>query len=151
MVARGFTLLELLVVLVIMTLMVSLVPPLLSGVGLTTEVRGATRQLAAGLRAARSEAVTRQRPAALTVDLEQRRFTVDGRSGSVALPNEDDVAIRLYTAQSELVDAKRGSIRFFPDGTSTGGYVALNEGKVEYRVKVDWLTGRIRIEDRDAE
>ncbi|MDX1607051.1 MAG: prepilin-type N-terminal cleavage/methylation domain-containing protein, partial [Candidatus Competibacterales bacterium] len=54
---QGFTLIELLVVLMIMTLMVALVPPLLSGVGLTTEVRGAARQLAAGLRLARSEAV----------------------------------------------------------------------------------------------
>ena len=40
------------------------------------------------------------------------------------------------------------SIRFFPDGSSTGGHISLIEGKTEYRVNVDWLTGRIAIEDR---
>ncbi|MDX1606523.1 MAG: hypothetical protein R3202_10055, partial [Candidatus Competibacterales bacterium] len=74
-----------------------------------------------------------------------------GRPGSVALPADEDVTIRLYTAQSELLDQKRGSIRFFPDGSSTGGHIALAEGGLEYRVNVDWLTGRVTIEHRDAE
>lgn len=147
---RGFTLLELLVVLVIMTLMVALVPPLLSSVGLSTEVRGAARDLASGLRAARSEAVLRQRPVALTLDLEQRTAVVDGRGKRIELPDDEDVTIRLYTAQSELVDEQRGSIRFFPDGSSTGGYIALTQGPVEYRINVDWLIGHVTIEDRNA-
>lgn len=149
--SRGFTLLELLVVLVIMTLMVALVPPLLSSVGLSTEVRGAARELAAGLRAARSEAVLRQRPVALNLNLAQRTATVDGSSRRIELPDDEAVEVRLYTAQSELIDEQRGSIRFFPDGSSTGGYIALSEGPVEYRVNVDWLIGHVTIEDRDAE
>lgn len=148
---RGFTLLELLVALTVMALLVALVPPMLGSAGLTTEVRGAARQLAAGMRAARSEAVTRQQPAVLGIDLERREFTVTGRDRAVALPRQDSVQIRLYTAQAELIDEDRGVIRFFPDGSSTGGYVALIDRGVEYRVNVDWLTGRIRIEDRDAE
>ncbi len=149
--ARGFTLLELLVVLIIMTLMIALVPPLLSGVGLSTEVRGAARELASGLRAARSDAVIRQQPVALTVDLERRQASVAGRSRLITLPASEAVLIRLYTARSELIDEQRGGIRFFPDGSSTGGYIALIDGPVEYRVNVDWLTGHVRIEDRDAE
>ena len=58
---RGFTLLEILVALVIGVLLIALVPPLLSGLGGATEVRSAARQLAAGLRSARNEAVTRHR------------------------------------------------------------------------------------------
>lgn len=148
---RGFTLLELMVVLVIIALMMAVIPPLLSGVGLTSQVRGAARELAAGLRMARSEAVLKQRPATLTVDLEQRDFTVSGRPGKVALPASRSVVIRLYTAQSELIDSRRGNIRFFPDGSSTGGHVALVEGQIEYRVNVDWLTGRVSLETRHAE
>ncbi|MCB1718999.1 MAG: type II secretion system protein GspH, partial [Candidatus Competibacteraceae bacterium] len=67
------------------------------------------------------------------------------------LPDDDDVTIKLYTAQSELLDGTRGNIRFFPDGSSTGGYIALADAKVEYRVKVDWVTGHISIETRNAE
>jgi general secretion pathway protein H len=148
---RGFTLLELLVVLVVMGLLVALIPPMLSGAGVTTEVRGAARQLAAGLRAARSEAVTQQQPAVLSLDLQQREFIVTGRKRPVTLPQHPRVTIQLYTAQAEIVDEDRGHIRFFPDGSSTGGYIALSDQRVEYRVNVDWLTGRIRIEDRDAD
>ena len=68
---RGFTLLEILVALVIGVLLVALVPPLLSGMSGATELRSAARQLAAGLRSARNEAITRQREAVLTLDLAQ--------------------------------------------------------------------------------
>jgi len=146
---RGFTLLELLIVLLLMTLVFTATPPLMSSVGLTTELRGSARQLAAGLRLARNEAVTRQQAEALTVDIEQREFSVAGKTRS--LPDDEAVTVKLYTAQSELLDGARGNIRFFPDGSSTGGYIALADSKVEYRVKVDWVTGRINIETLDAE
>ena len=146
---RGFTLLELLVVLLLMTLVFAATPPLMSSVGLTTELRGAARQLAAGLRLARNEAITKQQAETLNVDIEQRRFQVVGKTRN--LPDDEDVTIKLYTAQSELQDGTRGNIRFFPDGSSTGGYIALADAKVEYRVKVDWVTGHISIETRNAE
>ena len=39
--------------------------------------------------------------------------------------------LKLYTAQSEIVDDKRGAIRFYPDGSSTGGRVTLASGERE--------------------
>ena len=69
---------EVLVALVIGVLLVALTPPLLSGMSDATELRGAARQLAAGLRNARNEAVTRQQEAALLLDLAGRRFAVSG-------------------------------------------------------------------------
>ena len=149
--SRGFTLLELMVVLVILTLIVALAPPLLSGLGVTTELRGSARQLAAGLRAARNAAITQQRAVTLMVDLDNRTFQVSSDPRIIGLPAEDKVKIELYTAQSELLSDKTGNIRFFPDGSSTGGHVTLADDKVMYRVNVDWLTGRVNIEDRDVQ
>ncbi len=140
---HGFTLLEILVALVIGVLLVALVPPLLSGMSGATELRGAARQLAAGLRSARNEAITRQHEAVLTLDLAQHRFGVSGDPREIKLP--DGVAIKLYTAQSELIDGATGNIRFFPDGSSTGGAIAVSGPKLTYRVNVDWLTGAIAI------
>ncbi|MBL8251638.1 MAG: GspH/FimT family protein [Candidatus Competibacter sp.] len=145
---RGFTLLELLVVLVIAVLLVSLTPPLLSGLSGSTELRGAARQLAAGLRLARNDAVTRQREAVLTLDLAQHRFAVSGDSRKIALP--ESLALRLYSAQSELSSQTTGSIRFFPDGSSTGGAITVSGPKLAYRVNVDWLTGAVAIVEQDA-
>jgi general secretion pathway protein H len=145
---RGFTLLELLVVLVIGVLLVSLAPPLLSGLSGATELRGAARQLAAGLRGARNAAVSRQREATLTLDLEQRRFGVTGDPREIVLP--EGLGIRLYTAQAEVVDAATGGIRFFPDGSSTGGSITVSGSKRAYRVSVDWLTGAIAIVEEES-
>lgn len=145
---HGFTLLEILVVLVIGVLLVALVPPLLSGLSGGTELRSTARQLAAGLRAARNEAITRQREAVLTLDLAQHRFGVSGDARVVKLP--DSVALKLYTAQAELLDSATGNIRFFPDGSSTGGHLIVSGPKIAYRVNVDWLTGAIVIVDQDV-
>jgi len=45
--------------------------------------------------------------------------------------------------QSERV----GAIRFFPDGSSTGGRVILkrDDGDAGWQVGVNWLTGRILV------
>jgi general secretion pathway protein H len=143
----GFTLLEMLVALVIGVLLVTLVPPLLSGMGDAVELRGAARQVAAGLRSARNEAITRQREAVLTLDLAQRRFGVSGDPREIQLP--DRVALKLYTAQSELLDGATGTIRFFTDGSSTGGAITLSGPKLALRVNVDWLTGAIAIAEQE--
>ncbi|HRD65357.1 MAG TPA: GspH/FimT family protein [Candidatus Competibacter sp.] len=146
---QGFTLLELLVVLVMAVLLVALVPPLLSGMSGAAELRSAARQLAAGLRFARNEAVARQREAVLTLDLVRRRFAVSGDPREIALP--ESLALHLYTAQSELLDQATGNIRFFPDGSSTGGAITVSGAKLAYRVNVDWLTGAIAIVEQDAQ
>jgi general secretion pathway protein H len=143
---RGFTLLELLVVLVIAVAMIALVPPLLSGLAGSSELKGATRQLAAALRFARSEAVTRQREGVLVLDLAKRSFRVAGSGREFALPK--GIGIQLFTAQSQLLNASAGSIRFFPDGSSTGGHITLASNRLTFRINVDWLTGRISIEEQ---
>ncbi len=145
---HGFTLLEMLVALIIGVLLVTLVPPLLSGLGGGVELRSAARQLAAGLRSARNQAVTRQQEAVLTLDLAQHRFGVSGDPRVIALP--DSVAFNLYTAQSELLDQTTGNIRFFPDGSSTGGAITVSNPKIAYRINVDWLTGAVDIVEQGA-
>ncbi|HRD48207.1 MAG: GspH/FimT family pseudopilin [Candidatus Competibacter sp.] len=145
---HGFTLLEILVALVIGVLLVALAPLLLSSMSGATELRGAARQLAAGLRSARNEAITRQHEAVLTLDLAQRRFGVSGDPREIKLP--DGVALKLYTAQSELLGGATGNIRFFPDGSSTGGAITVSGPKLAYRVNIDWLTGAVAIVEQDA-
>lgn len=144
---KGFTLLELMVVLVIGVMLFTLVPPLLSGIGTTTDLRAAARQLIAGLRSARSEAITRQREAVLTMDLEERRFGVTGNPRRYSLPK--GIVLELVTAESERLDDRVGAIRFFPDGSSTGGRITLSDQRIAYEVDVDWLTGRVRLFDRE--
>lgn len=139
----GFTLIELLVVVALLGLLMAVVPPMVSRGFPTVEMRGSARQLAAGLRQVRSEAVLRGTDRALFVDLEKRRYQIGGDVQAHPLPGW--LHIELITAQSEAVDSEHGAIRFYPDGSSTGGRVTLRDEDNGYVVDVDWLTGRIDV------
>ena len=137
------TLLELLVVIAIIGVVTAVVMPMLGPGVSNTELKGAARQLASGLRYARSEAMATRQERFVTVDLEGRRFMVGSDARAHALPK--DVELKLFTAQMDLVDDKTGAIRFYPDGGSNGGRITVAAGERKFEVDVDWLTGRIAI------
>lgn len=141
----GFTLFELLVVLALLGLVLALVPPLLSRGSAATELRIAAREVAAGLRQARSRAISRNGEIAVVIDVDKRAFRVDGDPRPRLLKGRVDLA--LLTAESELVNAGTGAIRFYGDGTSTGGRVRITGVKGAREVAVDWLTGQVSIRE----
>ena len=143
--ARGVTMLELLVVLALMALMTTLVMPMLGPGVSTADLRASARQLASGMRLARSEAMASRHDAFVTIDLEGRRFRVGADPREHPLPK--DIEIKLFTAQKDLVNDKVGAIRFYADGGSNGGRVTLAAGERKFEVDVDWLTGRVAILD----
>jgi general secretion pathway protein H len=143
--AAGVTLIELIVVMVLMAVLAGVAIPLLGPGVSTTELKSAARKVAAGLRTARSEAVATRTDTRVLLDLEQRTFQVERDPKVHALPKE--LAMKLFTAQADLVDERVGAIRFFPDGGSNGGRVTLAAGERKYEVDVDWLTGRVAILD----
>ena len=59
---------------------------------------------------------------------------------------EGSIGISLVTASSEL-EGQQGAIRFFPDGTSTGGRVRLSEDTRTKEIVVQWLTGHVKIRE----
>jgi general secretion pathway protein H len=139
------TLLELLIVLSIMAIIAALALPLLGPGVSSTELKSAARQVAAGLRLARSDAVAMRQDTRVTLDLEHRTFQVERHPHLHTLPRE--LEMKLFTAQSDLVSDKVGAIRFFADGGSNGGRVTLAAGERKYEVDIDWLTGRVAILD----
>jgi general secretion pathway protein H len=140
----GFSLLELLVALALIAVLLAVAVPALvlpPSVGL----RSAADLVATGLRQARQSAMRDQRSVALLMDVEARLLQVEGGRKLRALPR--DVQVELYTAQGELLGAGRGGIRFYPDGSSTGGRVTLSHRGLRAEVGVEWLTGRIRVRE----
>jgi general secretion pathway protein H len=115
-------------------------PPWSSGLGL----RGIASELASGLRLARSEAIVSNRPVLFDLDVTGRRYRV-GTGTERRLPA--NVSIELLTIVGESRAANVGDIRFNPDGSSTGGRIALADGKRRMAVGVDWLTGRVTVAD----
>jgi general secretion pathway protein H len=140
----GFTLIEMIVVLAVLSLVIGIVAGRGVPVSPTTHARGAIRQISGALREARSEAVMSNRSIFFNLDTVNRRFWC-GDHPAVSLSG--DLSVALLTASDQTAGAV-GRIRFDPDGGSTGGRVAIAGGDRTWWVGVDWLTGRVSIAEK---
>lgn len=141
----GVTMLELLIVLSIIAFVAAIVLPTLGGGVSTSELKSAAREVAAGLRYARGQAIVQRGEALLVIDIDARTFVVPPDPRVHRLPDKIDV--KLFTAQSDLIGEKVGAIRFYPEGGSNGGRITLAAGTRKFDIDVDWLTGRVAILD----
>jgi general secretion pathway protein H len=141
--AAGFTLIEMLVVLAILALVIALVPPLLSGGQAEAQFTAAAHEIAAGLRETRSLAIRTGRTEAFTLDLAAGTFRGAGADRAHHLPS--GIRLSLLTASEDRIADDAGRIRFFADGSSTGGSIRLEAGATQSDVLVDWLSGRISL------
>ena len=139
---RGFALVEFLVILVIVALVFSVMLPTFTG-GSAVETLTAARAVATGLRQTRDRAITSNQAAIMEVDVESKQIVLEKQFRQ--LPQRVD--LKLLTAKRERLGVSRGAIRFFPDGSSTGGRITLAQGNLVYLVDIDWLTGRVVIRD----
>jgi general secretion pathway protein H len=141
---RGFTLIELMVTLAIagfaLVLVAGYKPPWSRGLGL----QGTAAELASGLRLARSEAIVSNRSVMFDVDVIGHRYRV-GKGKIHSLPAR--LTIELLTIAGEKRQEGVGDILFNPDGSSSGGRIALADGQRSMAVGVDWLTGRVSVAD----
>jgi general secretion pathway protein H len=122
---RGYTLLELLVVLAIMGLLAVVALPVISGPTERVQATVAARALADRLRAARE----------LAIDTSvTQRFTLPARLASKGVT---------FSFHGPL----RNEIDFFPDGSASGGTILVSSGAAQHRVSVQWPNGLIAIDD----
>jgi len=144
----GFTLLEILVVLSIASLMLTLVPLAFSGSVDLVRSKGAARELVATLQYARSRAVARNRIVDVDLDAGTGRYVV-GAGGAVRdLPG--GVRLILVEVDGSGDDSQHGRIRFFPDGSSSGGQLRLEDGVRRFHIAVHWLLGRVDVTQSDT-
>jgi general secretion pathway protein H len=140
----GFTLLELLVVLVIAGALVALVPPAINRVLPGVKLKGASQEMASAIRFLRGWSVAQGKQGLFTLDLEKKQFTITPREKIYELPQKAE--LKMTAASDEGQGEQQGGIRFFPDGSSTGGRIILSGAGKEHRIDVDWLTGRVSLD-----
>lgn len=143
--SAGFTLIELLIVLVIIVLGFSVVAINISSGSSSMEHKAAARDIVSALRYARGQALMMHRETTFSIDLAENSYTVSGRDKKYTIPEAIDVTV--VTAQSELTGEGQGNIRFFADGSSTGGRITLERDHKAWRIDINWLTGQIDLEN----
>lgn len=135
----GYTLAELLVVLAILAMMGGVLMGYVAQPGAGTLAR-AGLALAGELKSVRLTALLEARELTLLAD-QGALIVTDGRT-------RRELGAGNWTAQIET-DASRlaPAIRFFADGTSTGGAVLLEDGDQTLRIRIAPVTGHVAIED----
>ena len=175
--SRGFTLVELLIVLVIVGLMTAMITPTIGRTLTNLKLKTAAKKIAAALRYARSQAITRSEAYQAVFSLKEKQVTVlpeeseedalkamqppGGEDGSkqnymqkdkakvYALP--DEVKFQKVIAGEEDITSGNAVITFRTNGGSGGGEVVLcDEGEKRFlRILVNLLTGAVTIEEKN--
>lgn len=162
----GFTLLELLLAIGVMSLVLALGLPRMGAVRGSFLVDEEARAVAGFVRAARLDAVACRVPVTVTVAPGDRPALQWRRADARSWAGEDDAPPRASGASDEAAaDAPSvrtlrldGAVRvlapegdaivFFADGTSGGGHLTLRapDGRTRHRLRVDAATGAVMVQ-----
>lgn len=142
--SRGFTLIELMAVILLLAIALTAVTFSFSKSLRSARVSAASRDLVAALRYTRGQAIVKGKQEVLLLNLDDNSYTAPGKS-PVKLPT--DMTLRLTTAAQEVTSGNSGGIRFFADGSSTGGHISVLQDRREWRINVAWLTGDIALDE----
>jgi general secretion pathway protein H len=140
--SAGFSLLELLVVMAIVSAALVLAVPRFSKTASAPSLRATAFALAASARAARAQAIASNQDVAFVLDFQSKSY--GSSSGSlVALP--PGISLSVESAKEMVREAQGASVIFYPSGGSTGGRIILFSSLVRATVAVDWLTGAVTV------
>lgn len=140
---RGFTLLELIIVLMISVLGVAVIGSNIASGNQSTRLKAAARDIASALRYAHGQALISGKPVSVAINLGENSYRISNRSKIYRLEKEIDLSLTI--AEDEFAAGQEGSIRFFADGSSTGGRITLEWGNLLRRIDVNWITGAVTI------
>jgi len=142
--SHGFTLIEMIVVLVVVGLVMGLVLARGPMHSRTLEAHAAARDIAQTLRAARARAIAANQSVEFILDPRRHSFRVDAGAANGLPPWLD---LSAAAAPGETFGNRIVAIRFAPDGSASGGRIELANGKLRLSIGVDWLTGRVSVVD----
>ena len=159
---RGFSLIELVIVLVLIGVSVALVTPSLSRFSKRVEIKTAAQNISGILRYFRSESVQKGRVYQVVFDADLREVRVQaaeeeekgegekGESKTVkkTYPLPAGVQMKDFKISEPEFASDLPAIEFYPNGASNGGSVVVDgQDQKGYRIKVHFLTGMVEIEE----
>ena len=150
---RGFTMVELLVVLFLIGLMLLIAVPSLLHTVESLKFKATARQIVSTLKFARNTAVFKQRYQVVGFDIDNNLYFLGGQgiagyedalSKSIKtfkLPS--DVSIKSMEMAEDRIESGKGNILFYPDGSSSSGAIIVKNKKTDegFRIEVDVFTG----------
>jgi type II secretion system protein H len=138
---KGFTLLEMILVIFLMTLIVGISVVVFSRSLPSQKVDATAREIMAVFRQARSNAITSGKWQVLTVEIEGKTFGIDEGGATHTIP--DNVSIRVIDPLYGEVVVGGYRFVFAPSGVTEGGTIVLSAGKKVVTLEIDPIVGAV--------
>lgn len=150
---RGFTLIELVIVLIIISLLAVLLTPNLTRTLSHMEAKGAAKRLSAILRYCRSDAVNKRRVNLVVLDTASNVVSIYSLHEEEPEPKAErfyplpaGVKLEKIDVGKNLYDSSQPAFEFYPNGGSNGGTAVIrSERGRTYTIRVDLLTGGVKV------
>ena len=151
---NGFTLLEMVLVLLLMGLFAGLTLPFVVSTLDRIKLQSEVRQISSAIQFTRSEAISRKTLFTFNVDIEKNQYWLaipKQEEVTQSKPIDETVQVIDYQRADETLTEGTFEILFYPRGNSSGGtlrFISINdkdEGNI-YAVKIDPITGKPKIE-----
>ena len=139
--ASGFTIIELIVVLLIVLLGMTVVGANFSKVSPALQLKTVGGEIVSALRFARTQAVSTQQAVSVRFNLYENTYQVQGQQQTFKLP--EDLMLSLVILTKNYAGNEIASIMFYEDGSSSGAQVLLELDNYKKQIEVNWLTGKI--------
>jgi general secretion pathway protein H len=140
---RGYTIIELLVVLAVISLLVAATPAIVSAARPGMRARAETYALADTLRAARTAAIMADAEMIVMFDITNNGYVAPGGKTDY-LPTGVEWE---FLGQAGISQGDRAEIHFFSDGSSSGGSIRILAAGLDRVITANRLTGRISVDE----
>ena len=138
--SSGFTLIELIVVLIIVLLGMTVVGANFSKVSPALQLKTVGGEIVSALRVARTQAISTQQAVSVRFNLYEDTYQVQGQQ-QLKLP--EDLTLSLVILRKNYAGNEIASIIFYQDGSSSGAQLLLELANHKKQIDVNWLTGKI--------
>jgi general secretion pathway protein H len=159
---KGFTLIEVIVVLLITSLAIALVTPSLYRFSSTVEMKAAAKKVSAILRHYRSEAINKGKVYQILFDSDLNEVRVlpmvSTEEKEESEKKEENIPQKIYAlpkgihikevkVESTQYPSDLPTIEFYSNGGSNGGAITLDsQDRPGYKIEVNFLTGIVKIQ-----
>jgi len=153
---RGYTLIELSLIILLIGVILVFVLPKLDNIG-DTKLRTTARQLAGKIQSLYDESVLKKKPYQIIFDISNRTYTFSQiRDEETSILSDsgqetslsDKVYIKDIVMETEgKITEGKVAIRFYPDGYVEKNTIHLSDGKKDYTLATAPLTGKVKISE----
>jgi general secretion pathway protein H len=141
---KGFTLLEIIIVLFLITLVAGLSSVLFTNALPSEQFKSTARQIAASMKQTRAAALSSGESRAFIINLNEKTYQIEGKNPKT-IP---------YAIDIQFTDSFRGAIKqgtaeivFYPSGGIESGSILLSYGNKQITIQPDPVVGSIQIKN----